>query len=124
MFPYYRMHCIPGVHECGMPARQYRSLTFAALPAVMTPNRAANVSERYRELQLSMKTPRHIEFMPTRLICVLLFLCQVLTASPLPPLACPAGGPIGSVDLRVSSPRRKHADPLPLKTIKRVEEAD
>ena len=71
-----------------------------------------------------MKIPRHIESMAIRLSCVLLLLCQVLSSAPLPPLTCPAGGPIGSVDLRVSSPRRKHADPLPLRTINRVEEGD
>ena len=43
---------------------------------------------------------------------------------PLPPLACPAGGPIGSVDLRISSPRRGGAEPLPLRTINRIEEGD
>ena len=44
-------------------------------------------------------------------------------AAPLPPLVCPAGGPIGSVDLRVSSPRGA-GEPLPLRTINRLEEGD
>ena len=44
-------------------------------------------------------------------------------AAPLPPLVCPAGGPIGSVDLRVSSPRGG-SFPLPLRTINRLEEGD
>jgi hypothetical protein len=42
----------------------------------------------------------------------------------LPPLVCPAGGPIGSVDLRVSSPRLGAGAPLPLRTINRLEEGD
>ncbi len=46
-----------------------------------------------------------------------------VSAAPLPPLVCPAGGPIGSVDLRVSSPRGG-PDSLPLRTINRLEEGD
>lgn len=46
----------------------------------------------------------------------------VALAAPLPPLVCPAGGPIGSVDLRVASARG--GEPLPLRTINRLEEAD
>jgi hypothetical protein len=49
-------------------------------------------------------------------------LCQNVIAAPLPPLVCPAGGPIGSVDLRVSSPGG--GEPLPLRTINRLEEGD
>lgn len=45
------------------------------------------------------------------------------SGSALPPLVCPAGGPIGSVDLRVSSPRGG-SDALPLRTINRLEEGD
>jgi len=56
--------------------------------------------------------------------CVVPVLCGLLQAAPLPPLACPAGGPIGSVDLRVSSPRKKNAEPLPLRTMNRIEEGD
>ena len=41
----------------------------------------------------------------------------------MPPLVCPAGGPIGSVDLRVISPR-SGSEPLPLRTINRLEEGD
>jgi hypothetical protein len=52
----------------------------------------------------------------------LLCLCGGLFAAP-PPLVCPAGGPIGTVDLRVSSPRSK-GEPLPLRTINRLEEGD
>lgn len=51
-----------------------------------------------------------------------LFLCVSLWAAPLPPLVCPAGGPIGSVDLRVISARGGEA--LPLRTINRLEEGD
>ncbi len=39
-------------------------------------------------------------------------------------MVCPAGGPIGSVDLRVASPRSPAAAPLPLRTINRLEEGD
>ena len=40
-----------------------------------------------------------------------------------PPLVCPAGGPIGSVDLRVA-PGRPGLEPLPLRSINRLEEGD
>ena len=56
--------------------------------------------------------------------CALLLFCRFALGAPLPPLACPAGGPLGSVDLRVSSPRRGGGEPLPLRTINRVEEGD
>src|SRR4051812_16086151 len=56
------------------------------------------------------------------LFLTLLCVCHSLAAPP-PPLVCPAGGPIGSVDLRISSPRAK-GDPLPLRTINRLEEGD
>lgn len=46
----------------------------------------------------------------------------ILSAA-LPPVVCPAGGPIGSVDLRVSSPRGA-GEALPLRTINRLEEGD
>ena len=52
-----------------------------------------------------------------------LCVCHGILAAPQPPLVCPAGGPIGSVDLRVSSPRSK-GEPLPLRTINRLEEGD
>ncbi len=39
-----------------------------------------------------------------------------------PPITCPAGGPIGAVDLRVRSP--KGGDPLPLRTINHLSEGD
>src|SRR5882757_2360895 len=48
---------------------------------------------------------------------------EFMVGAPLPPLVCPAGGPIGSVDLRVSSPRGGN-DSLPLHTINRLEEGD
>ena len=56
--------------------------------------------------------------------CALLLFFRFALGAPLPPLACPAGGPLGSVDLRVSSPRRGRGEPLPLRTINRVEEGD
>lgn len=43
-------------------------------------------------------------------------------AAPMPPLVCPAGAPIGNVDLRVIS--AGNAEPLPLRTINRVQEGD
>lgn len=39
-----------------------------------------------------------------------------------PPLTCPAGGPIGPVDLRVQSPERQQ--PLPFRTINHLTEGD
>ncbi len=53
----------------------------------------------------------------------ILILFTTAQAASLPPLVCPAGGPIGSVDLRVSSPRGL-GEPLPLRTINRLEEGD
>jgi hypothetical protein len=53
----------------------------------------------------------------------LVFGLEFMVGAPLPPLVCPAGGPIGSVDLRVSSPRGG-SDSLPLRTINRLEEGD
>ncbi|MGA2136867.1 MAG: hypothetical protein ABSH50_31640 [Bryobacteraceae bacterium] len=43
-------------------------------------------------------------------------------AASTPPLVCPAGGPIGSIDLRVASPRGKGA--LPMRTINRLDAGD
>ncbi|HJY08598.1 MAG TPA: hypothetical protein VJ323_19920, partial [Bryobacteraceae bacterium] len=40
----------------------------------------------------------------------------------MPPVSCPAGVPIGNVDLRVLAPDQKNA--LPLRTINRLEEGD
>src|SRR4051812_21601953 len=40
----------------------------------------------------------------------------------LPPVTCPAGAPIGNVDLRVVT--NNHAEPLPLRTINRLTEGD
>ncbi len=62
--------------------------------------------------------------MALRTLSIALFgVCYGISAAPAPPLVCPAGGPIGSVDLRVSSPRSK-GEPLPLRTINRLEEGD
>ena len=60
-----------------------------------------------------------------RLIFSGLFLLSLSTppaVGSLPPITCPAGAPIGSVDLRVQSPGK--GDPLPLRTINRLEEGD
>jgi len=53
----------------------------------------------------------------------LLLLMQRVFAAPIPPVVCPAGGPIGSVDLRVGAPRGG-GETLPLRTINRLEEGD
>jgi hypothetical protein len=45
-----------------------------------------------------------------------------LALGSLPPITCPAGAPIGSVDIRVGSPGK--GEPLPLRTINRLEEGD
>ena len=56
-------------------------------------------------------------------LALVLSMLGAMEAASLPPLVCPAGGPIGSVDLRVSSPRGA-GEPLPLRTINRLEEGD
>lgn len=53
---------------------------------------------------------------------LLVFAWRCHSAS-LPPLVCPAGGPIGSIDLRVQS-TGTGTEPLPLRTINRLEEGD
>lgn len=45
-------------------------------------------------------------------------------ASSLPPLVCPSGGAVASIDLRVASPSNSGTKPLPLRTIIRLEEGD
>jgi len=52
-----------------------------------------------------------------------LVVCPTLLLAAIPPLVCPAGGPIGSVELRVASPHTGN-EPLPLRTINRLEEGD
>ena len=60
--------------------------------------------------------------MPRLLVAFLCVLVSGRVFAAIPPLVCPAGAPIGSVDLRVI---RKPGDaPLPLKTINRLEEGD
>jgi len=58
-------------------------------------------------------------------VCLLaLYLAAAgLSAATLPPLVCPAGAPIGNVDLRVASGGNA-ADALPLRTINRLEEGN
>jgi hypothetical protein len=56
------------------------------------------------------------------LACAAAILPACAEPASIPPLVCPAGGPIGAVDLRVFSPRG--AQPLPLRTINRLEEGD
>jgi hypothetical protein len=53
----------------------------------------------------------------------LFIIFQPVVSAALPPVVCPAGGPIGSVDLRVMSPRGGN-EALPLRTINRLEEGD
>jgi hypothetical protein len=50
------------------------------------------------------------------------FFLSSLALGGLPPVSCPAGVPIGNVDLRVLAPDQKNA--LPLRTINRLEEGD
>ena len=45
-------------------------------------------------------------------------------AASLPPLVCPSGGAIGTIDLRVVSPGNAQDKPLPLRTIVRLDEGD
>ena len=53
----------------------------------------------------------------------ILAVCPAVLTAAIPPLVCPAGGPIGSVDLRVASPH-SGSEPLPLHTIDRLQEGD
>jgi hypothetical protein len=52
----------------------------------------------------------------------LLFSGAFVAFGALPPVTCPAGGPIGNVDLRVVTPGKSQA--LPLRTINRLTEGD
>lgn len=64
-----------------------------------------------------MVTPvRHV-------VLLLLGICAILNAAALPPLICASGGAVGTVDLRVSSAKNT-AQPLPLRTIVRLEEGE
>lgn len=56
-------------------------------------------------------------------IGLLLVLSQFAHAEPPPPVVCPAGGPIGSVDLRIRSVRGSD-ETVPLRTVNRLEEGD
>ncbi len=47
-----------------------------------------------------------------------------LFAASLPPLVCASGGAVGTIDLRVASPSLQNPNPLPLRTINRIEEGD
>jgi hypothetical protein len=59
-----------------------------------------------------------------RFLSLLLALLPVaLAQAALPPVTCPAGAPIGNVDLRIVSPG-KDDEPLPLRTINRLSEGD
>ena len=55
-------------------------------------------------------------------VAALALLASQLAYPAAPPVVCPAGAPIGNVDLRVRPARG--ATPLPLKTINRLEEGD
>lgn len=54
----------------------------------------------------------------------LLAACHGLVAASLPPLICASGGAIGTIDLRVASPSARNPNPLPLRTINRIQEGD
>lgn len=56
-------------------------------------------------------------------IGLLLVLSQFAYSQTLPPLVCPAGGPIGNVDLRVRS-LRGPGETVPLRAVNRLEEGD
>lgn len=58
-----------------------------------------------------------------RKLLTLYIIAASLAAASLPPLVCPAGAPIGNVDLRVASADNA-ADALPLRTINRLEEGN
>lgn len=60
--------------------------------------------------------------MPRLLVAVFCLLASGRIFAAIPPLVCPAGAPIGSVDLRVI--RKPGGSALPLKTINRLEEGD
>jgi hypothetical protein len=53
---------------------------------------------------------------------VLLFSIVLVASGAAPPVTCPAGSPIGNVDLRVVTPGKSHS--LPLRTINRLTEGD
>ncbi len=69
--------------------------------------------------------------MVVRATAIALFVCALLPAETVsdpapetpPPAVCPAGGPIGAVDLKVKSPDPKD-QPLPLRTINHLGEGD
>ncbi len=56
-------------------------------------------------------------------VSLLLACCLGHVAASSPPTVCPAGSPIGDIDLRVASASIK-VEPLPLRTINRLEEGD
>lgn len=60
--------------------------------------------------------------MGLRLSLLVLYIAAIATAA-VPPVVCPAGAPIGNVDLRVASAENA-ADALPLRTINRLQEGN
>ena len=59
-----------------------------------------------------------------RVVWVMVVACHGLLAASVPPLICASGGAVATVDLRVASPSRRDPNPLPLRTINRIEEGD
>jgi hypothetical protein len=59
-----------------------------------------------------------------RVVIALLLACDGLFAGSLPPLICASGGAVAAIDLRVVSPSPLNANPLPFRTINRIEEGD
>ena len=59
-----------------------------------------------------------------RLAIGLLAACSGLLAGSVPPLVCASGGAVATLDLRVASPSSRNPNPLPLRTINRIEEGD
>jgi hypothetical protein len=59
-----------------------------------------------------------------RVALALLAACHGVFAASLPPLVCASGGAVATIDLRVASPSPRNPNPLPLRTINRLEEGD
>lgn len=73
-------------------------------------------------MSASLRERYNWEVAPHLMWFVLLLAAFSVSAAPMPPLVCPAGAPIGNVDLRVIS--AGNPEPLPLRTINRVQEGD
>ena len=61
---------------------------------------------------------------PVALLVLQGFVCQGLFGESVPPLICASGGAVATIDLRVVSSSPNNTEPLPLRTIVRLEEGD